>query len=328
MLTNSEQRIEDLQDKFRRMKLSSYVWKIFRFAFLLGISYIFLFPVLYMITIAFRSPEAVNDPSSVWIPREISLESIRYTMDMLKYWTSVKQTMIITVTSTIAALISSSLVGYGFARFKFREKNIMFMLLVLTIIVPPQTIAISSFMNFRFFDFFGAMKLLHNIIPGIPDHISLIDTPWTFIMPSLFAAGLRSGLFVFIFRQFFQGMPKDLEEAAKIDGCNSFKTFVQIMLPLAKPAIITVLLFSFIWHWNDFYLSATYYYTDMPISVMLNMVKSLLYDLGVIDHTNTPDQIRTYLQAGSLLTILPPLLLYIVTQKFFTESIERTGIVG
>lgn len=319
---------EFVQDKIINIPYSTIVWKVFRFAFLLGISYIFIFPVLYMISIAVRSPAAVNDPSSVWIPREFSWESIKFTMEMLNYWVALKQTMIIALGGTIAALISCSVVGYGFARFKFKEKNIVFMLLVLTIIVPPQTIIISSFLNFRFFDLFGVMRLLNIIFPTIPDHINLIDTPWTFILPSLFATGLRGGLFVFIFRQFFLGMPKDLEEAAKIDGCGPVKTFVTIMLPLAKPAIVTVFLFSFIWHWNDYYMSALFYYNDMPISVMLSMIKSILFDLQVINHTNTPDEIRTYLQAGSLLTVLPPLILYTVTQKFFTESIERTGIVG
>lgn len=311
-----------------KRQATSWVWKIFRFFLLIGVCYIFLFPVLYMISIAVRSPAAVNDPSSVWIPRELSLESLKTAAELLQYGKSVTQTLIMTVGSTLAALISCSMVGYGFARFDFKEKNIAFVLLVLTIIVPPQTTVISSFLNFRYFDFFGIQGLLAKIIPGMPASISLVNTPWTFILPSLFASGLRAGLFVFIFRQFYLGMPKDLEEAARIDGCGAVKTYVVIMLPLAKSAIITVLLFSFIWHWNDYYLSAIYYSKDMPISVMLSQMKSLLADAKMFNYMTTPDQIRTYLQAACLLTILPPLALYTVTQKFFTESIERSGIVG
>lgn len=250
-------------------------------------------------------------------------------MDVLDYWKSIGMSAIISIGSTVGSLISCSLVGYGFARFRFREKNIAFALLILTIIVPPQTVVMSSFVNFRYFDMFGIMGFLHTIIPSVPDSINLINTPWTFILPSFFASGLRSGLFVYIFRQFFMGMPKDLEEAARIDGCGAFTTYIRVIVPLARSAFITVLLFSFIWHWNDYYLSALYFNDRMPISVMLNQMRSLLQDNKLFDVAlNSPDEIRTYLQAGSLLMILPPLILYIFTQRFFTESIERTGIVG
>lgn len=305
------------------------IWKIFRFLLLIGICYIFLFPVIYMLSVAVRGPDTVNDPSVVWIPREFSLDSIKTAIDILEYPRAITTTLIIAVASTVGSLISCSLAGYGFARFKFKEKNIAFALVMLTIIVPPQTTIISSFVNYRNFDCFGILKLVHMIFPSVDAGINLINTPWTFILPAFFGAGLRAGLFIYIFRQFFAGMPKDLEEAAMIDGCGALRTFVQVMLPLAKSAFITVLLFSFVWHWNDYVQAAMYFNDNQPISVMLNQMQSLLQDAKLFNVvTNTPDEIRTYLQAGCLLTILPPLVLYIFTQRFFTESIERTGIVG
>lgn len=308
---------------------TSFIWKLFRFFLLIGICYIFLFPVLYMISVAIRGPESVNDPSVVWIPREFALSSIKTAVEILEYPRAVGVTVLLSVGGTLGSLISCALVGYGFARFNFKEKGFMFALVLLTIIVPPQTTIISSFINYRNFDFFGILGLLHMIIPAVPESISLVNTVWTFILPAFFASGLRAGLFIYIFRQFFSGMPKDLEEAAMIDGCGAFRTFVQVMLPLAKSAFITVLLFSFVWHWNDYFQSSMYFSDNQPISVMLNQMQSLLQDAKLFNFvTNTPDEIRTYLQAGCLLTILPPLVLYIFTQRFFTESIERTGIVG
>lgn len=305
------------------------IWKVFRLLLLIGICYIFLFPVLYMISISVRGPDTVNDPSIVWIPREISLGSIKTAIDILEYTRAITTTVIISLGATVGSLISCSLVGYGFARFNFKEKNLAFACVLLTIIVPPQTTVISSFINYRNFDIFGITRLLHLIIPSVPESLNLINTPWTFILPSFFGAGLRAGLFIFIFRQFFAGSPKDLEEAAMIDGCGAFRTFVQVMLPLAKSAFITVLLFSFVWHWNDYVQASMYFNDNQPISVMLNQMQSLLQDAKLFNVvTNTPDEIRTFLQAGCLLTILPPLILYIFTQRFFTESIERTGIVG
>ena len=315
--------------KSLQKNMQSFVWKIFRFLLLVGISYIFLFPVLYMLSIAVRGPETVNDPSIVWIPREISLSSVKTAIEILEYPRAVMTTLMITIGGTLGSLFSCSLVGYGFARFNFKEKNIVFALVILTIIVPPQTTIISQFVNYRNFEFFGIMPLLNSIIPSIPPSVSLINSPWTFVLPAFFSSGLRSGLFIYIFRQFFAGMPKDLEEAAMIDGCNALRTFVQVMLPLAKSAFITVLLFSFVWHWNDYFYSTMFFSDNQPISVMLNQMQSLLQDAKLFNVvTNTPDEIRTYLQAGCLLTILPPLVLYIFTQRFFTESIERTGIVG
>ncbi len=316
-------------ERFLRKNGTSIIWKIFRFFLLIGICYIFLFPVLYMISVAVRSPDTVNDPSIVWIPRGISFGSIKTAIEILEYPRAITTTAVIAIGSTAVSLISCTLVGYGFARYNFKEKGFMFAMVLLTIIVPPQTTIISSFINYRNFNFFGIMKLLHAVIPAVPAQISLINTVWTFILPALFASGLRSGLFIFIFRQFFAGMPKDLEEAAMIDGCGAFRTFISIMLPLAKSALITVLLFSFVWHWNDYFQSSMYFNDNQPVSVMLNQMQSLLQDAKIFNVvTNTPDEIRTYLQAGCLLTILPPLILYIFTQRFFTESIERTGIVG
>lgn len=319
---------QSIQNALRK-NTTAVLWRIFRFLLLVGICYIFLFPVLYMISVAVRGPDTVNDPSIIWIPHEISLSSINTAMDILEYPRAVLTTIIISVGGTLGSLISCSLVGYGFARFNFKEKNIAFALVILTIIVPPQTTIISQFVSYRNFSFFGILTALHAIIPVIPESVSLINTPWTFILPSFFDSGLRAGLFIYIFRQFFAGMPKDLEEAAMIDGCNALRTFVQVMLPLAKSAFITVLLFSFVWHWNDYFQSSMFFNDNQPISVMLNQMQSLLQDAKIFNVvTNTPDEIRTYLQGGCLLTILPPLLLYVFTQRFFTESIERTGIVG
>lgn len=151
----------------------------------------------------------------------------------------------------------------------------------------------------------------------------------TFILPACLASGLRCGLFIFIFRQFFQDVPKELEEAARIDGCGAFRTFCQIIVPLAGPAFITVMLFSIIWHWNDYYLSAMYFMGDVkPVSVMLSNLNDLLKASMDTTIQVPQDTLRTYLAAGSLLVTLPPLLLYLFTQKYFTESIQRTGIVG
>ena len=301
---------------------------IFRLLFILGMIYIFLFPVLYMLSVAIREPSSVNDPSVVWLPKALSTESLRTTLEVMNYWESLRLTVVLAVGSTLGALISCTLAGYGLARDRFRGNKLVFGMMLLTIIVPPITTISATFINFRYFDFAGILKLL-SPVTGF-DHINLLNTPFTFILPSLFGTGIRCGLFIFIFRQFFSGMPGDLEEAACIDGCGAGRTFVQIMLPLARPALITVLLFSFIWNWNDYYTANTFFMDGVkPLSVMLYDLQEMLQSAGMLSSSTAGIyELRTYLQAGSLLMIAPPLVLYIFTQRFFTESIERTGIVG
>jgi multiple sugar transport system permease protein len=212
--------------------------------------------------------------------------------------------------------------GYAFARFSFPFKKILFGVVILMIILPPQTLIMPNYLQYRFFDFGGVTSLFGY-------SINLLDTPYVFVIPAMFAAGLKAGLFIFIFRQFFSGLPKELSEAARIDGCGAFTTFLKVMVPCAVPAFITVLLFSFIWYWNEYYSSAMFFAGEIrPLTVMLNSLGNRLALSGQLDPSTTPFQSRMYMQAGALMTIAPLLILYMFTQKYFTESIERTGIVG
>ena len=140
----------------------------------------------------------------------------------------------------------------------------------------------STYLNYWFFDFGGILNLF-----GI-DSVNILNTAWVFVLPALFGTGLRNGLYIFIFRQFFLGQPKDLEEAARIDGCGPFKTFIRIMVPLAGPAFVTVLLFSIVWHWNDFYSSSIYFTNEVkPISCMLQNLQDALAMGSVWDRNTT-----------------------------------------
>ena len=306
-----------------RRNWKKIILNIFLILFFVGMAYIFMFPVLYMLSVSVREPSSVNDPSVVWIPKSFSFKSITNTLEIMDYWNSLGLTLKITVGATLSSLVSCVLTGYGLARYNFKGRGFVFGLLLLTIIIPPLSIINGSYINFRYFTFGGILNLFGGA------SINLLNTEWTFILPAIFGAGLRNGLFIFIFRQFFIGMPKELEEASYIDGCNAFSTFVRVMLPNSRSAFITVMLFSFIWHWNDYYSAAVYFIEGVkPLSVTLYNLQSLLSqaDLGI--GNTSPYLLRTYIQSGALLCVLPPLVLYIFTQRYFTESIERTGIVG
>jgi len=293
-----------------------------------GLSYLFLFPLFYLISTAFQSAESLLDPSVVWLPRSFSLENIKETFKIMDFGNSAFLTARITIFSTAASLISCSLVGYGLARYKVPESKFVFMLVILTIILPPQATLISSYLNFRFFDFGGLLGLLEPIT-GFPS-INLLNTEWTFVLPAIFANGLRSGLFIFLFKQFFSGLPKEIEEAAKIDGCGALKTYWQIMLPMAKAAIVTVLLFSAVWHWNDLYTASMYFIEGtQPVMPTLDSLFDIMAQEGLMESMSaSQDYLRVYIASGALLAILPPLIIYLIFQRLFTESIAKTGIVG
>lgn len=327
-----EVRFVNLSKKYKKIlsvsRAKNLVFGIMFALIIFGLSYLFLFPLFYLISTAFQSAESLLDPSVVWLPRSFSLENIKETFKIMDFGNSAFLTARITIFSTAASLLSCSLVGYGLARYKVPEGKFIFMLVILTIILPPQATLISSYLNFRFFDFGGLLRLLEPIT-GFSS-INLLNTEWTFILPAIFANGLRSGLFIFLFKQFFTGLPKEIEEAAKIDGCGAFKTYWQIMLPMAKAAIVTVLLFSTVWHWNDLYTAAMYFIEGtQPVMPTLDSLLNIMAQEGLMESMNaSQDYLRVYIASGALLAILPPLVIYLVFQRLFTESIAKTGIVG
>ena len=304
-----------------RRKAKEFCVSLFRYAFLIGVSYLILFPVIYMCVTAFQSVDSASDPTVVWVPKELSLKAIKISMELMNFWKSLLLTSTITIGSTACALVSCSITGYGLARFKFKGKGLVLILVILTIIIPPQTMFASSYILYRFFDFGGLLSLF-----GVS--FNLLNSPSIFMVPAIFAAGLRNGIFIFIFYSFFQGLPYEMEEAAKIDGCGVFKTFVKVMLPLAIPAFITVLLFSIVWHWTDFNSTSIYFTQEVqPLMVTIPRLKTNIR-LFYSDGAASTVAIRMYIQAACFLIISPILILFAFTQKYFTESIERTGLVG
>jgi multiple sugar transport system permease protein len=216
------------------------------------------------------------------------------------------------------------LAGYGFARFKFPGKKILFGLLILTIMVPPQIVSIPSMMYFQQFDFFGVGKLI-GLFTGSTVTTTISDTLFAYILPAILGSGIKSGLFIFIFIQFFRGLPGDLQDAAYIDGCGRFRTFWQIMLPLSGSAILTVTLFSLVWYWNDNYFSVVFFDNLKTISRVLQSVRGALAENTTIRNELS---LIPQMQAAAMISIAPLLTMYVILQKHFTESIERTGIVG
>lgn len=307
--------------------LGSVLFKGLMYVFLIASAFVILYPVLYMLSMAFRPAEDMSNPNVVWIPTSLTLSNIKGIWEYVKYPELLKNTLLLCGVSTLFQGTVCCLVGYGFARFKFRFKGIAMAILLLTVILPPQATSISNYLLMTDFDPLGLVSLV-NLISGQDMRINLYDTVGAFWLPAVTGMGIRSGIFIIIYRQFFRNLPSDLEDAACIDGCGPFRTFFRIMLPLCVPAVIIVFLFSLVWYWNDTFYATSYFDTLKTVSVKLSELKAditrFLPDLNGQD----PYASLVWLQAGVAISITPMLCLYLVCQNFFVESVERAGLVG
>lgn len=300
--------------------------RVIRGIFLFCMCFVVLYPLIYMVSVSFRQPVDLYDPTVIWVPKHWTLANYKMVYETMNYTKALGETVLLSAVSTLLNVGVCAIVGYGFARFKFRFKNLLFGLVIFTIIVPSQNIAIPLYIQYYFFDFFGLGQIAKLFI-GHALTVNLLNTNLTFYLPAALGMGIRSGLFIYIFRQFFRGMPRELEDAAYIDGCGIFKTFVRIIAVNAIPAFITCILFSFVWYWNDYYLSSLFFSDAKTLSAALGTLQGALRSMGM-DFYSDPYVVVAQMQAACVLTVIPLILLFILLQRQFTECIDRTGIVG
>lgn len=299
---------------------------LLRLVFLLMMCFVVLYPILYMFSVSFREAQDLYDPTVIWIPRNWTLENYQYVWELINYPRVLLETAQITVISTILHVFVCAMVGYGFARYNFPLKKLFFGLVIFTLLVPSQLVSIPMYVQYRTFDYFG-LGQLGRLFGGTPWTTNLLDKHWVYYVPALVGQGLRSGLFIFIFRQFFRSMPKELEDAAAIDGCSVFGAFLRIMIPCAVPAFVTAILFSAVWYWNEYYMASMYFTDSQTLAMALGTLQSLLRSEGHEIYKD-PYSVVVQMQSACVLTILPLIVLFIVMQRKLTESIDKTGIVG
>ena len=279
------------------------VWIILRLVIIVGISYMILYPFLVKFVVAFSSTEDIVDNTVMYIPRQGSTYFINRAILNMNYWPSFWKTAGLSLTVSIFQLLVAAVSGYGFARFKFKGRDLLFVIVLLTLMIPAQTIQLPLFVRFSHF---------------LGSDLSLINTIWPLVIMSALGLGLKSGLYIYLMRQFFRGMPKELENSAYIDGAGFFRTFFSIMLPNAANMMITVFLFSFTWQWTD----TTYNSMLLPkLEILANKA------VNVAASVQDASQKMAVNDTACLLIILPLLLVFLVAQRYFIQSIERSGLV-
>lgn len=321
----------------RARKAANKATSILRGIVFIGLSFVILFPIFQQLMLAFRSPEDINNPLIVWIPETWSTVNFTIAIQLTQYWKALINNFRVATFSTIFQLASTALAGYAFARLKFKGSNILFWMVMLTLIIPPQVTAASRSLFFSNFDIFGIIKLLNN---GQSIAIRGPGKDYIFYIMAATGQGIRASLFIFLFRQFFRGVPVELEESAQIDGAGILRTFWSVMLPNARGVITTVALFAFVWQWNDVYYTTMFAVnsSDFPLLTMqiINtaewlgnlLLRSELRYLVSADVRGSSMFTSLIANTEAFLMMLPLLIAYLFVQKLFVEGIERTGIVG
>ncbi len=299
-------------------------YELVRAVLLFGLCFLILQPLLNKISLSFMMERDLYDPTIIVVPRNFTLSNYKLVNELISYWKSLGNSIGLSAISSIIQVAFCTMVGYGFARFKFPLKNLWFACVLLVIIVPPQTIMSSLYLNFRFFDIFGIFKLMTG------STINLQNSVLPYILLCMTCMGLKSGLYIFLIRQYFRGIPKELEEAAYVDGCGNFSTFIKIMLPDATPILTSCFLFAFVWQWTDSFYSRMFVGNLALLSNRLTSITSLLSDYLVsINGTGSRPSIaygQMMISTGMIMAIIPLLLIYIVAQKGFVESLSQTGL--
>ncbi len=300
------------------------VWGIVRAFFLISIAFVILYPLIYMLSMSFRSAADFYDVTVVWIPKHFTLDNYKKIILEMGMADPLLNTIIMSVFSTMVQIFITALTGYGFARFKFKGSMVLFIFVIITIMMPAQMINIPNYLNMRNLDFFGIIEF----IAGEPSPINLVNSHFSFIIPALLGQGFMAGLFILIFRMLFQGMPIELEEAATIDGCGYFGTYIRVMFPNAKTALVICSIFSLVWYWNDYFGPYVFLTSIRTLPVYLMDFFQIVNQYLPAVHRNNVYYTIPLQQAACVFSILPLLVLFLLSQKFFRQGLERSGIVG
>ena len=284
-----------------------FIYKIVIYTLLISFSYIYLYPVLFMLVNSFMSVDDLINPGIKWIPTTLQYSNYERAMAVLQIPDAIFGTVGYVLKVSLSVTISSAIIGYGFAKFNFPLKKIMFALMLATFILPSQVTMVANMLIFK--------------------NLGLMSTQNAMILPAIFGQGINAAIYILIFYQFFKTIPGVLMESAEIDGASQTRVFLKIAIPLAIPSFIIVFLFSFVWYWNETFVTALYVGGQVTLPLKLQAFRASYATLFPPGSPGS-ELNEAILLAGNMITILPLLVLYFVAQRYFTESIDRTGITG
>lgn len=278
----------------RRKRNSEIIQRILIYGLLLAGSIVFILPFLWMVSTSLKpSQEVFTFPPNL-IPSRIVWQNYIDGWTILPFGTFLTNSLIVTTANVLGNLISCSLVAFGFARLRARGREFLFILVLATLMIPREVTIVPTFVLFS--------------------RVGLVNSLWPLILPAWFGYPF----FIFLLRQFFMSIPRDLDEAARIDGASIWQVFTQIILPLSRPALATVAIFAFIGNWNNL--------LDPLIYIRSQELYTLALGLNLFRGQNFTAY--NQLMAVSILTLLPVLVVFFVAQKLFVQGVALTGMGG
>ena len=296
----------------RALRSDGLIVKILLYSILIGISFIYLYPILRMLAMSLMTLEDLNDVQRNWLPSSLYFNNYVKAFKSLDYMKSLKDSIVVSVLPSLISLVSSSLVGYGLGVYEFKGKKLILGMLVILFVVPTILTSLPTFILYR--------------------TIGILDSISAYIVPAIFGFGIRQSLFILIFYQFFRQIPKELLEAAEIDGCSQFRIFVQIAIPLSVTAFLICFLYSFVWYFNETTLVTLYFPNKYrPLARAINTFDQTyrkMFTTGTGIGAEAEQYNEGILFAGTILSITPLLIIYAIAQKWFIEGIDKSGIAG
>lgn len=280
----------------KSQKTSKTIGKILTYIILIAAVIICLFPFIWLVSTSFKETSDIYKMPPSLFPSKPTLQNFIEGWEGADFGLYFKNSLFITIFATIGTVLSSSFVAYGFARFKARASGFLFTVLLATLMLPTQVTLIPQYLMF--------------------DKLGMINTYFPLILPSWLGGGAFN---IFLFIQFFRTLPKELDEAAKIDGANSFQIFIKILLPAVKPVMLAVLVMALVYNWNDFFSPLIYLNDNVKftIAVGLQFFKSAQGNVQM-----------GQMMAMSLVALLPVLLIFATCQKYFIQGIKMSGLKG
>ncbi|BDG34298.1 MULTISPECIES: carbohydrate ABC transporter permease [Anoxybacillaceae] len=290
----AEARVETKPVKMRSMKRGKRIERIVIYALLIILSIVFIFPFFWLVGTSLKpESEAMAFPPSL-LPKKWDWANYKEVFEIVPFAKYYINSLIVTVGGVIGTVISCTIVAYGFARIKGKGRDFWFAVLLATMMLPPQVTMIPVYMIFS--------------------KLGWINTFLPLIVPSFFG----NAYYIFLLRQFFKTIPRELEESAYLDGCGTFGIFWRIIIPLSIPSVITVALLSFMGYWNDF----------LGPLIYLNDESKYTLALGILQFKGALIVSWGPMMAASVLVLLPLIILFFVGQKYFISGIATTGVKG
>ena len=280
------------------------------------ISYQFMYPLLRMLMTSFMSQEDIINPTVNWLPKSGSFGNLKMALRILDLKVTLVNSILFSGALAVCQTLVSAMTGYAFARYNFKFKNFWFIMVILTFILPTPIMLIPrTMMAVSFRETFG---------------IQMIGTPYPQMLMALTGQGIFSAILVLIFFNFFKLIPRALDEAAAIDGANPMQTFYHIILKLSLSTILVVFLLSFVWNWNETYITNTFVRGQIPLlPPRLAMFDSIFNQFMSSGPSREQQRINeAYKMSATLITILPLFILYLVVQRQLIRGIESAGITG